>query len=55
MNLLIFCLGIVVGTMFFEPLIINFIYFSNLDLFNDIILTEKSSKKLEQYYKNKKG
>ena len=45
-------LGLIGGTMFFEPLIINFIYFSNVALFNDIILTKKNRKKLKDYYGN---
>ena len=36
--------------MLFEPLIINYIYFTNLDLFNDIILTEKNRRKIRSYY-----
>lgn len=33
-----------------EPIIINFIYLSNVDLFNDIILTKKNKEKLKKYY-----
>lgn len=36
-----------------EPIIINFIYLSNLDLFNDIILTKKNKEKLKKYYSSK--
>ncbi len=36
--------------MLFEPIIINCIYFTNLDLFNDFILTEKNRKKIRSYY-----
>lgn len=53
MNLLIFVFGCVVGCMLLEPLIINFVYFSNIDLFNDIILTKKNSCKLRDYYYEK--
>ena len=34
----------------FEPFIINFVYFSNIALFEDIILTEKNRQKLRKYY-----
>ena len=54
MNLINSFIGVVIGVMVLEPLVINLIYFTNLDLFNDIVLTKKNSKKLEQYYKNKK-
>lgn len=47
-----FLLGFVVGLFIFEPIIINFIYLSNVALFNDIILTKKSSDKLRRYYNN---
>lgn len=47
-----FLLGLFSGTMFLEPIIINFIYFRNVDLFCDIILTEKNYKKLERKFKN---
>lgn len=49
---MLFVLGLICGTMFLEPIIINFIYFSNVDLFCDIILTRKSYKKLENKFKN---
>lgn len=39
-------IGFVLGAFIFEPFIINFVYFSNLDLFYDIILTKKNKKKL---------
>ena len=48
-----FLIGVMVGIgsfMLFEPLVINFIYFTNLDLFNAIILTEKNRKKIRSYY-----
>lgn len=48
--MLYFMLGLIVGTIFFEPLIINFIYFSNINLFMDIILTKKNKKKLDNFY-----
>ena len=39
------------GFMFLlEPIIINFVYMSNPGLFNDIILTKKSSDKLRRFY-----
>ena len=53
MDFLIFIFGLFVGVMFFEPLIINVVYFTNLDLFNDIILTKKNSTKLKEYYYKK--
>lgn len=53
MDFLIFIFGLFAGIMFFEPLIINVVYFTNLDLFNDIILTKKNSTKLKEYYYKK--
>lgn len=44
-----FVLGCIFGTMFFEPIIINFIYFSNVSLFYDIILTKKNKKRLKDF------
>lgn len=48
--MLIFLLGFVFGSMIFEPIIINFIYMTNVALFNDIILTKKSREKLRRFY-----
>lgn len=52
--MIIFIFGMVLGAFLLEPLTINFIYFSNLDLFNDLILTKKNSIKLKEYYRNLK-
>ena len=41
-----FVLGLFFGSLFLEPLIINFIYFTNADLFIDLILTRKNEEKL---------
>ena len=49
-----FLIGIFVGSMVIEPIVINFIYFTNIDLFLDIILTKKNRKKLEEHFKNEK-
>lgn len=46
-----FVAGTIIGTMLIEPIVINLIYMSNPALFDDIILTEKNSKKLKKYYK----
>lgn len=46
-----FIFGSICGTILFQFFIINFIYMSNPGLFNDIILTKKSSYKLYQFYK----
>lgn len=51
---MLFIFGMFAGVLFLEPLVINFVYFSNLDLFNDLILTKKNSIKLKEYYKNLK-
>lgn len=51
--MLYFIFGMVVGSMVLEPLIINFVYMSNVALFNDIILTKKSSEKLKKFYTEK--
>lgn len=48
-----FIVGMIAGTTLIEPIIINIIYMKNPALFNNIILTEKNSKKLENYYKGK--
>ncbi len=48
--MLYFIFGCVFGSMLLEPLIINFIYFTNVDLFLDIILTKRNRKKLEEYF-----
>lgn len=46
-----FIAGMIIGTAIFEKIIINLIYMKNPALFNNIILTEKNSKRLENYYK----
>ena len=51
---MLFIFGMFAGVLFLEPLFINFVYFSNLDLFNDLILTKKNSIKLKEYYRNLK-
>lgn len=43
-------IGFLIGSMILEPIVINFIYFTNVGLFNDIILTPKNRKKLEEFY-----
>lgn len=45
-----FILGILFGSMIFEPIIINLIYFTNIGLFLDIVLTEKNRFKLKKYF-----
>lgn len=45
-----FLIGFIVGSFIFEPIIINFIYFSNVALFVDLILTKKNEEKLRCYY-----
>lgn len=49
-----FLLGFLLATGFilfiFEPFIINFVYFSNIPLFEYIILTKKNRQKLRKYY-----
>lgn len=51
---MLFIFGMFAGIFFLEPLVINFVYFTNLDLFNDLILTKKNSIKLKEYYINQK-
>ena len=46
-----FLWGFIFGSFIFEPIIINFVYFSNIALFIDIILTKKNEKKLKEFYK----
>lgn len=45
-----FVLGLFVGTMLLEPIIINFIYMSNPGLFLDIVLSEKNRNKLKDEF-----
>ena len=51
-NIYFWC-GLVGGSMFFEPLVINIVYFTNIDLFLDIIISPKNKRKLYSYFKNK--
>lgn len=50
-NIIIGCL---IGSMILEPIVINFIYFTNVGLFNDIILTPKNRNKLKEFYLKQK-
>ena len=45
-----FLLGLMVGSIILEPLVINFIYFTNIGLFLDIILTKKNRFRLKKYF-----
>ena len=47
-----FLLGFIFGSFIFEPLIINFVYFTNIGLFLDIILTRKNRYKLEKFFQD---
>lgn len=47
-------IAIFIGMTILEQIMINIVYMSNPDLFNDIILTKKNSKKLEKYYKEER-
>ena len=42
--------GIFLGLFIFEPILINLVYFSNIALFEDIILFKKNKKKIRDYY-----
>lgn len=53
-EILLVIMGAIVGCLLLEPFIINYIYFSNIHFFNDVILTEKNSIKLKEYYRNLK-
>lgn len=46
-----FLFGLCIGSFILDPLIINFIYFTNIDLFMDIILTNKNRNKLINHFK----
>ena len=50
MNYFICCFGAYILFMLTELFIINFVYFSNIALFEDLILTKKNKKKLRKYY-----
>lgn len=41
-----FFLGFLFGSLVLEPIIINLVYMSNVDLFLDLILTKKNEDKL---------
>ena len=45
-----FLLGFSIGSILLEPIIINFIYFSNIGLFLDLILTKKNRFRLKKYF-----
>lgn len=45
-----FFIGLLIGSFVLESIVINVVYMSSPALFNDIILTEKSEKKLRSYY-----
>lgn len=45
-----FMFGLFVGMFVLDPIVINFIYLSNLDFFNDIILSKKNEERLRRYY-----
>lgn len=49
-----FVIGFIVGSFILEPLIINFIYFTNVGLFIDLILTRKNEEKLRCYFNGEK-
>lgn len=45
-----FLLGLMFGSFILESLVINFIYFTNIVLFLDIILTKKNRFRLKKYF-----
>lgn len=49
-----FILGVLIGCVIAEPIVINWIYLSNVALFNDIILSEKNRQKLKEFYSKSK-
>lgn len=55
MNRYMFLLGMFGSIFFFEPILINFIYFSNIALFEDLILTKKNKNKLIEYHKEREN
>lgn len=48
-------IGFIFGAFVFEPLIINFVYLSNVSLFFDIILTKKNVEKIKEYLYHKES
>lgn len=48
-----FFLGLFFSLFFLEPFVINFIYFSNISLFRDIILSKKNRERLDDFYETK--
>lgn len=51
--MLYFFIGLFFGSLILEPIIINCIYFTNVALFTDLILTKKNREKLERFYNEK--
>lgn len=49
-----FLFGVCIGTFILEPIVINFIYFTNIDLFMDIILTNKNRNKLINHFRKER-
>ena len=47
-----FVFGFLIFEFIFEPIFINFVYFTNLYLFEDIILTKKNKQKIRDFYRN---
>lgn len=54
MDILIFIFGMFFGCILLEPIVINFIYFTNVALFCDLILSPKNKNKLSKYFSNEK-
>lgn len=46
---MLFFVGFIVGAFVFEPLILNYVYLSNVYLFYDVVLTNKNRKKLDSF------
>lgn len=45
-----FIIGFCVGSFLLEPIIINLIYFTNVGLFVDLLLTKKNREKLRSFF-----
>lgn len=49
-DIILFLLGVIFFSFLLEPLIINFIYFTNVGLFLDLFLTKKNRDKLKNFF-----
>lgn len=49
-KILLIALGFFGGAIIYEPILINFVYMTNVGLFYDLILTKRSRRKLRHFF-----